>query len=81
MEQFLLKNSLFQKELKFGTYSKSTTVEIAKELDINEYTVLQNIDESYAKAVDSSKFDEIISDISKSGKILMIKITPSFESK
>lgn len=55
-----------------------TTVEIAKELDVNEYTVLQNIDESYAKTVKSSKFDEIISDISKWGKILMIKVAPSF---
>ena len=30
------------------------------------------------KVVDGSKFDEIIEDISKWGKILMIKITPSF---
>ncbi len=55
-----------------------STVEIAKELNISEYEVLQNIDEKYAKAVDGENFDEIIEDISTWGKILMIKITPSF---
>lgn len=55
-----------------------TTIEIAKELDINEYIVLQNISEDLAKAVDVKNFDEIIQDISTWGKILMIKITPSF---
>ena len=55
-----------------------TTLEIAKELKISEYEVLQNIDKNIAKAVDSKHFDEIIEDISTWGKILMIKITPSF---
>lgn len=55
-----------------------TTVEIAKELEVNEYEVLQNINEEYAKAIDSKHFDTIIEDISTWGKILMIKITPSF---
>jgi heme iron utilization protein len=55
-----------------------STVEIAKQLDISEYEVLQNTDDRIAKTVDGSKFDEIIEDISTWGKILMIKITPSF---
>lgn len=55
-----------------------TSTEIAQKLDISEYEVLQNIDESIAKAVDGTNFDEIIKDISTWGKILMIKITPSF---
>ncbi|QKF82826.1 heme utilization cystosolic carrier protein HutX [Halarcobacter ebronensis] len=55
-----------------------TTLEIAQELNVNEYEVLQNIDESFAKAIDGKYFDEVIEDISKWGKILMIKITPSF---
>lgn len=37
----------------------------------------KNIEE-IEKVVDGSKFDEIIEDISTWGKILMIKITPSF---
>ncbi len=37
----------------------------------------KNIEE-IEKVVDASKFDEIIEDISTWGKILMIKITPSF---
>lgn len=37
----------------------------------------KNIEE-IEKVVDGSKFDEIIEDISKWGKILKIKITPSF---
>ena len=55
-----------------------STLEISKQLEVSEYEVLQNIDEKLAKAVDGSKFDEIIEDISTWGKILMIKITPSF---
>lgn len=55
-----------------------TTLEIAKELGVSEYLVLQNINEEMAKAVDASNFDKIIEDISTWGKILMIKITPSF---
>lgn len=55
-----------------------TTLEIAKELNISEYIVLQNINHDLAKAVDAKNFDEIIEDISTWGKILMIKITPSF---
>ncbi|WP_419771041.1 MAG: heme utilization cystosolic carrier protein HutX [Candidatus Marinarcus sp.] len=55
-----------------------TTIEIAKMLNTTEYEVLQNIHEDLAKAVDAKKFDEIIEDISTWGKILMIKITPSF---
>jgi len=55
-----------------------TTLEIAKELNTSEYKVLQNINEDIAKAVNSEHFDEIIEDISTWGKILMIKITPSF---
>lgn len=55
-----------------------STLEIAQKLNVSEYEVLQNINTNIAKAVDGSKFDEIIEDISKWGKILMIKITPSF---
>ena len=55
-----------------------TTLEIAKELKVSEYEVLQNINEDIAKAVNPEHFDEIIEDISTWGKILMIKITPSF---
>ena len=55
-----------------------STLEIAQKLNVSEYEVLQNINTNIAKAVDGSKFDEIIEDISKCGKILMIKITPSF---
>ncbi|QKF68605.1 putative heme iron utilization protein, ChuX/HutX family [Arcobacter venerupis] len=55
-----------------------STLEIAQKLNVNEYEVLQNINDNIAKAVDGSKFDEIIEDISTWGKILMIKITPSF---
>lgn len=55
-----------------------TPLEIAKKLNISEYQILQNINNDIAKAVDVSKFDEIIQDISTWGKILMIKITPSF---
>lgn len=55
-----------------------STIEIAKELDVSEYQVLQNIDEDIAKAVDAEHFDKVIEDISTWGKILMIKITPSF---
>ena len=55
-----------------------TTLEIAKNLEVSEYEVLQNIDENFAKAIDAKSFDEIIEDISTWGKILMIKITPSF---
>lgn len=58
--------------------SEITTIEIAQKLNISEYEVLQNIDENIAKAVDGKNFDEIIEDISTWGKILMIKITPSF---
>lgn len=36
------------------------------------------LDENMIKEVEASKFDEIIEDISTWGKILMIKITPSF---
>ncbi|WP_320034772.1 heme utilization cystosolic carrier protein HutX [Halarcobacter sp.] len=61
-----------------GLNPELTTVEIAKELGVNEYIVLQNIDESLAKAIDGKYFDDVIEDISKWGKILMIKITPSF---
>ena len=39
---------------------------------------IEEINEDLEKVVDGSKFDEIIEDISKWGKILMIKITPSF---
>ena len=39
---------------------------------------IEEINEDLEKIVDGSKFDEIIEDISKWGKILMIKITPSF---
>ncbi len=39
---------------------------------------IEKINEDIEKVVDSSKFDEIIEDISTWGKILMIKITPSF---
>ena len=39
---------------------------------------IEEINENLEKVVDGSKFDEIIEDISKWGKILMIKITPSF---
>lgn len=52
--------------------------QIVQKLSISEYEVLQNIDENIAKAVDAKHFDEIIEDISTWGKILMIKITPSF---
>ncbi|RXK12605.1 heme utilization cystosolic carrier protein HutX [Halarcobacter mediterraneus] len=55
-----------------------STIDIAKQLEVSEYVVLQNINEDLAKAVDKEKFDEIIEDISTWGKILMIKITPSF---
>ena len=41
-------------------------------------SLLDIINENLEKVVDGSKFDEIIEDISKWGKILMIKITPSF---
>lgn len=34
--------------------------------------------EEFEKAISSSHFDEVIEDINKWGKILMIKITPSF---
>lgn len=39
---------------------------------------IEEINEDIEKVVDGSKFDEIIEDISTWGKILMIKITPSF---
>ena len=39
---------------------------------------IEEINEDLEKVVDGSKFDEIIEDISTWGKILMIKITPSF---
>ena len=39
---------------------------------------IEEINEDLEKIVDGSKFDEIIEDISKWGKILKIKITPSF---
>ena len=39
---------------------------------------IEEINENIEKIVSGSKFDEIIEDISKWGKILMIKITPSF---
>jgi len=55
-----------------------TTLEIAKELQKSEYEVLQNMPKDQAIAVDGAKFDDIIADISTWGKILMIKITPSF---
>lgn len=55
-----------------------SSLELAKELNISEYEVLQNMPEERAKAVDASNFDEIIEDISKWGKILMIKVTPTF---
>jgi len=55
-----------------------STIEMAKELNVSEYEVLQNMDDKFAKAVDGKNFDEIIEDISTWGKILMIKITPSF---
>lgn len=54
------------------------TTEIAKELNVNEYEILQNINEDIAKSIKADKFDEIIEDISTWGKILLIKITPSF---
>ncbi|WP_198304329.1 heme utilization cystosolic carrier protein HutX [Arcobacter vandammei] len=34
--------------------------------------------QEFEKAISSSHFDEVLEDISKWGKILMIKITPSF---
>lgn len=55
-----------------------TSLEISKQLEVSEYEVLQNLPHEMAKAVDASKFDEVLEDISKWGKILMIKITPSF---
>ena len=55
-----------------------TSSEIAYELNVSEYEVLQNMPNEHAKAVDASNFDDIIEDISKWGKILMIKITQSF---
>jgi putative heme utilization carrier protein HutX len=55
-----------------------STIEIAKELKISEYVVLQNINENVAKAIDAINFDKVIEDISTWGEILMIKITPSF---
>lgn len=40
---------------------------------------LENLKEQeFEKAISSSHFDEVLEDISKWGKILMIKITPSF---
>ncbi|WP_066153120.1 heme utilization cystosolic carrier protein HutX [Aliarcobacter cryaerophilus] len=39
---------------------------------------IKDVNEDIEKIVSGSKFDEIIEDISKWGKILMIKITPSF---
>lgn len=61
-----------------GENPEISTMEIAKKLDTSEYEILQNIDENLAKAVDRNNFDNIIEDISTWGKILMIKITPSF---
>ena len=46
--------------------------------DINDLIAAIFLNEDLEKVVDGSKFDEIIEDISKWGKILMIKITPSF---
>jgi putative heme utilization carrier protein HutX len=57
---------------------KITTLEISKKLSVSEYVILQNIDENLAKAVDAKNFDAIIEDVATWGKILMIKITPSF---
>lgn len=58
--------------------SDISTMDLAKKLEVSEYEVLQNVPQEIAKAVDASKFDEVIEDISKWGKILMLKITPSF---
>jgi len=55
-----------------------STIDIAKQLDKSEYEILQNIDQDIAKAIDAKNFDAIIEDIATWGKILMIKITPSF---
>ena len=55
-----------------------STIDIAKQLDKSEYEILQNIDQDIAKAIDAKHFDAIIEDIATWGKILMIKITPSF---
>ena len=71
----MIKNRI--KEL-IKSNAEISTLEISKELQVSEYEVLQNIDEKYAKAVDASSFDTIIEDIATWGKILMIKITPSF---
>lgn len=55
-----------------------STLDIANQLKKSEYEVLQNINHTIAKAIDAENFDAIIEDIATWGKILMIKITPSF---
>lgn len=65
-------------EEKLKENPKLSTLEIAKELNTTEYKVLQNINKNLAKAVEAKYFDEIIENIATWGKILMIKITPSF---
>ncbi len=55
-----------------------TPAALAKEFEVKEYEVLQNMPEEIAKAVDGSKFDEIIAEVRTWGELLFVKNTPSF---
>ncbi len=51
---------------------------LAKEFDVKEFEILTNLPQEVAKAVEGSKFDEIIQEVRGWGELLFVKITPSF---